>query len=102
MDVRQLTRMRRHRRSFRFMGVMWALFGGVMAISFIPIALDPSAAFNYNGAPTAALGAKLWAIVFAALFFVAGLCMVFLPVRMLDRFILWELSAWSLLAFWKR
>jgi hypothetical protein len=102
MDVRQLTRMRRQRRGFRFMGVMWALFGGIMTISFIPIALDPNATFNYNGVPTAAVGAKLWALVFVAFFFIAGVCLMLLPVRMLNRLILWEQSAWSFLAFWKR
>lgn len=84
------------------MGVMWALIGGAMFLSFIPLALDPEATLTYNGVPTSALGPKVSALIFLGLFCVAGIGLLFLPVRLLDRFTLWEESAWSFLKFWKR
>ena len=102
MDIRQLKKMRRYRRLFRLMGVMWALVGAMLLASFIPRVLDPSASIVYNGTPTIAFGPKLSAALFAGAFLVAGLCFLFLPARILDRLFVWRQSALSALMFWRR
>ncbi|HEY8587118.1 MAG TPA: hypothetical protein VIL60_10405 [Rhodanobacter sp.] len=102
MNPQLLKKMRRHRRLFRFMGFVWALIGGMLLLSFIPLVLDPSASIVYNGAPTTAFGAKLSAALFAGAFLVAGLCFLFVPARMLDRLFVWRQSALSSLLFWRR
>ncbi len=84
------------------MGVMWALVGGMLLASFIPLVLDPGASIVFNGTPTTAFGPKLSATLFAGAFLVAGLCFVFLPARMLDRLFVWHRSALSALMFWRR
>ena len=102
MDTRQLKKMRRYRRLFRLMGVVWALVGGMLLVSFIPLVLDPGASIVYNGAPTTAFGPKLSAALFSGAFLAAGLCFLFLPARVLDRLFVWRQSALSALMFWRR
>ena len=102
MDTRQLKKMRRYRRLFRLMGVVWALVGGMLLVSFIPLVLDPGASIVYNGAPTTAFGPKLSAALFSGAFLATGLCFLFLPARVLDRLFVWRQSALSALMFWRR
>jgi hypothetical protein len=102
MDIRQLKKMRRYRRLFRFMGIAWALVGGMLLVSFIPLVLDPDASIVYNGTPTTAFGPKLSAALFSGAFLVTGLCFLFLPARILDRLFVWRQSALSALMFWRR
>ena len=102
MEIRQLKKMRRYRRLFRLMGVVWALVGGMLLFSFIRLVMDPRASIVYNGVPTTAFGPKLSATIFAGVFLVAGLCFLFLPERMLDRLFVWRQSALSALMFWRR
>jgi hypothetical protein len=84
------------------MGFVWALVGGMLLLSIIPLVLDPNASIVYNGAPSTAFGAKLSAALFTGAFLVAGLCFLFVPARMLDRLFVWHQSALSLLLFWRR
>ncbi|MBE1162885.1 hypothetical protein [Dyella acidiphila] len=102
MDIRQLKQMRRHRRLFRLMGFVWALVGGMLLLSCIPLVLDPNASIVYNGVRTTAFGPKLSAALFAGGFVVAGLCFLFVPARFLDRLYVWRQSALSALFFWRR
>jgi hypothetical protein len=102
MDIRQLKKMRRYRRLFRFMGFIWTLVGGMLLFSFVPLVLDPNASIMYNGVRTTDFGAKLSATLFAGAFVVAGLCFLFVPARMLDRLFIWRQSALSVLFFWRR
>jgi hypothetical protein len=102
MDIRQLKLMRRHRRLFRFTGFIWALVGGILLFSFVPLVMDPNASIIYNGVRTTAFGPKLSAMLFAGAFLVAGLCFLFVPARWLDRIYIWRQSARSALFFWRR
>lgn len=102
MDTNQLKKMRRYRRLFRFMGLIWVFVSGMLLLSFIPLVLDPRASIVYNGAPTTAFGPKLSATIFAGTFLVAGLCFLFVPARMLDRIFVWRQSALSFIFFWRR
>ena len=102
MEIHQLKKMRRYRRLFRLTGVLWALVGGMLLFSFIPLVLDAHATIVYNGVRTAAFGPKLSAALFAGAFLVAGLCFLFLPARILDRLFVWRQSAVSALMFWRR
>ncbi|HET8553946.1 MAG TPA: hypothetical protein VFL78_03895 [Rhodanobacteraceae bacterium] len=102
MDIDQLKKMRRFRRLFRFMGVMWALVGGMLLFSFIPLVLDPHASIVYNGTATTALGPKLYAAFSSGAFLIVGLGFLFLPARLLDRLFVWRQSALSALMFWRR
>lgn len=101
MDTAQFKKMRRHRHLFRFMGVMWALAGGMLVVAFLPLVFDPHATINYNGVATTAVGPKLFAVLFAGAFLVAGLCFLFAPARLLDRLFVWRQSALSSIAFWR-
>jgi hypothetical protein len=102
MDIRQLKKMRRYRRLFRFLGFIWTLVGGMLLLSFVPLVLDPNASVMYNGVRTTAFGVKLSAALFAGAFVVAGLCFLFAPARLLDRLFIWRQSALSALLFWRR
>jgi ABC-type uncharacterized transport system permease subunit len=102
MDIHQLKKMRRHRRLFRLMGFVWALVGGMLLFSFMPLVLDPNASIMYNGVRTTAFGPKLSATLFASAFVIAGLCFLFVPARLLDRLFIWRQSALSALLFWRR
>lgn len=102
MDINQLKKMRRFRRLLRLMGLMWALVGGMLLFSFIPLVLDPHASIVYNGTPTTALGPKLYAAFSSGAFLIVGLGFLFLPARLLDRLFVWRQSALSALMFWRR
>ena len=102
MDTNQLKKMRRYRRTFRFVGLVWSLVGGMLVVFFGPLVLDPHASIVYNGTPTTAFGPKLSAVLFAGAFLVAGLCFLFLPARVLDRVYVWRQSALSSIFFWRR
>ena len=102
MDTTQLKKMRRYRSTFRLMGFMWALVGGMLLAAFIFLALDPTASMVYNGSPTTALGPKVSAAVFSGVFFIVGLGFLFAPARMLDRIFVWHQSALSSLFSWRR
>lgn len=102
MDVGQLKQMRRHRRLFRLMGLIWTLVGSMLTLSFVPLVLDPNASIVYNGVRTTAFGPKLSAALFTGAFLVAGLCFLFVPARLLDRLYVWRQSALSALFFWRK
>lgn len=102
MDTNQLKKMRRYRRLFRLMGLVWVLVGGMLLLSFIPLVLDPNASIVYNGIRTTAFGPKLSASLFVGSFLIAGLCFLFVPARLLDRLFVWRQSALSSIFFWRR
>jgi hypothetical protein len=101
MKANQLKLMKRHRRSFRLMGFVWALVGSILLVSSIALVLDPTSSITYNGVPTTAKGPKVFAAVFAGSFVVAGVGFLFAPVRWLDKLFLWRQSLWSSIAFWR-
>ena len=102
MDTSQLKLMRRHRRSYRFVGFVWTLVGGLLTVTFVASALTPGATIVSNGVVTSALGPKVVAACFTTAFFLAGLAFLFAPARYLDRLFVWRQSLLSVLMFWRR
>jgi hypothetical protein len=102
MDTTPFKKLRRHRHLVRLMGFVWALVGGLLLLSVIPLVLDPAASIVYNGSPTTEFWPKLSAALFAGGFLVVGLCFLFVPGRFLDRLYVWHQSALSSLAFWRK
>jgi hypothetical protein len=84
------------------MGAIWTLIGGILSVTFIALAFNPSATMVENGVVTSALGPKVAAAVFTSLFFLSGLGFLFVPARYLDRLFVWRQSFLSMLMFWRR
>jgi hypothetical protein len=42
MDTNQLRKMKRSRRTYRFMGFTWALVGAMGLFGFVPLLFDPA------------------------------------------------------------
>lgn len=102
MKTNQLKLMKRHRRVFRLMGFVWTLGGGILLVSFVVLALDPTSSITYNGVPTTATGPKVFAAVFSGSFVVAGIGFLLAPTRWLDQLFIWRQSLWSAIAFWRQ
>ncbi|WP_150119045.1 hypothetical protein [Massilia sp. NR 4-1] len=102
MDTNQLKKMKRHRRTYRFMGFTWALVGAKLLFSFVPLLFDPASTISSNGVLTSDMGTKVSAVVFCGAFVVAGLCFLFVPDRLLDRLFIWRQSMLSQFTFWRK
>lgn len=101
MKTNQLKMMKRHRRWFRFIGLVWAIVGGLLLVVFVSSALDPNSTMLVNGVRTTALRPKLFAAASTGIFVAAGLGMLFMPGRYFDRLFVWRQSLWSAVAFWR-
>lgn len=102
METILLKKMRRFRQAFRFVGFCWVLVAGIILVAFVPLLFDSSASITWNGRPTQAFGAKLSGTLFIGLFVLAGGCALIAPTRILNRLHVWQQSAISAIAFWRR
>jgi hypothetical protein len=102
MDTNQLRKMKRSRRTYRFMGFTWALVGAMGLFGFVPLLFDPASTISSNGVLTNDMGSKVSATAFCGAFFVAGLCFLFVPGRLLDRLFIWRQSMLSQFKFWRK
>ena len=95
-------RMRRHRRGMRFLGLVFALVGSGLLVSFIPLLLDPSATIYANGVATTSIGPKLSGVMTFLWFVACGLFFLFAPARVINRMFVWRESARYAIFPWLR
>ena len=92
MDISQLKKMKRTRRSYRLIGAMFTLVSCLLLLMFVPLLFDPDAIIIYNGVPTSDYGVKLGATLFVGGFTILGLALLLCPSKYLNNLFLWTQS----------
>ena len=92
MDVSQLKKMRRFRKGFRFVGVMFILVGSFLLFNFIALLLDPESTITVNGIVTSEFKPKLHATLFTGSFVIVGLLALFGPSHFFNKLFVWRQS----------
>ena len=96
MDTAQLKKMRRFRKGFRFIGVVFILVGGLLLFNFSMLLLDPQSTITVNGVVTSDFELKLHAVLFTASFVFVGILALFGPSKFFNRLFIWRQSLLSM------
>ena len=84
--------MKRFRKGFRFIGVMFILVGGFLLFNFSLLLLDPESTIRVNGVVTSDFNPKLRAVVFTASFTLIGIVLLFTPSKFFNKLFVWRQS----------
>jgi len=95
MDTSQLKKMKRFRKSFRFIGVMFILVGGFLLFNFSLLLLDPESTITVNGVVTSDFNPKLQAVIFLTSFVFIGIFALFGPSSFFNKLFVWQQSLLS-------
>jgi len=84
--------MKRFRKGFRFMGVIFILVGGFLLFNFSLLLLDHESTIRVNGVVTSDFNPKLRAVVFTASFTLIGIVLLFTPSKFFNKLFVWRQS----------